>query len=314
MATTPRKYRRLEGSELRPAPGARPLDPASEAETFSVTIVLRRRPDGPPVPGHSHYLDTPPSQRRRLSEPEFAARHGADPAEIEKVASFARGHGLTVDETHAARRTVVVSGTVAQFNQALGVTLHEYEHEVEHNPSSGRRTERYRSYDGFIHIPADLAEVIVGVFGLDNRNITKRNLADPPNTNPIPITTVLSLYGFPPNLAAGQTIAIFSLGPPFGGYLATDIAANGLAAPIAISVDAANPNLPSGETTQDIFIAASAAPGGQIAVYFTTGTQKGWVDLITRVIHPSPGDPQCSVLSSSWYVLNGDDAATLGPK
>jgi len=189
MATTPRNYRRLEGSELQPSLRARPLGPASETETLSVTIILRRRPDSPPVPEPAHYLHTSPSERRRLSERDFSARYGAEPAEIEKVADFARGHGLTVDETHAARRTVVVSGTVAQVNQAFNVSLQNYEHEVERSRRSGRKTERYRSYDGFIHVPADLTEVIVGVFGLDNRRITKRGLADPPNTNPIPIAT-----------------------------------------------------------------------------------------------------------------------------
>jgi kumamolisin len=310
MAKTARNYRRLEGSELRPTPGARPLGPANEAETLSVTIVLRRRPDGPPVPGHAHYLHTPPSQRPRLAQPAFAARYGADPAEMEKVADFARSHGLTVDETSAARRTVVVSGTVAQFNRAFDVTLQNYEHEVERSPRSGRQTETYRGHDGFIHVPADLVEIIVGVFGLDNRRITKRNLGDPPSTNPIAVATVRALYNFPTNLAAGQTIAIFSE----GGYLASDIAANFGGSPpsvIDISVDASKGNFADPETTQDIFIAGSAAPGAQIAVYFTTYSQKGWVDLITRVIHPSAGDPICSVLSSSFYVSDGDDAATL---
>jgi kumamolisin len=310
MATTPTNYRQLEGSELRPRPGARLLGPSSESETLSVTIVLRRRPDGPPVPEHAHYLRTPPSQRRRLSEPAFAARYGADLAEIEKVADFARSHGLTVDETNAARRTVVVSGTVGQFNEAFAISLRSYEHEVERSRRSGRRTETYRSYEGFIHVHADLAGVIVGVFGLDNRRIIKRNMADPPNTTPITLSTVPTLYDFPPNLAAGQTIAVFSE----AGYLASDIAANFAGSPpsvIDIPVDAANGNFPDFETTQDIFIAGSAAPGAQIAVYFTTYTQKGWVDLITRVIHPNVGDPICSVLSSSFYVSDGDDAATL---
>ena len=75
--------------------------------------------------------------------------------------------GSRVEETHAARRTVVVSGTVAQFNRAFDVTLQNYEHEVERSSRSVRRTERYHSYDGFIDVPADLAEIIVGVFGLD---------------------------------------------------------------------------------------------------------------------------------------------------
>jgi kumamolisin len=95
--------------------------------------------------------------------------------------------------------------------------LQSYEHEVEPSPRSGRQTETYRGYDGFISLLADLVGVIVGVFGLDNRNITKRNLADPPNANPIPVTTITTLYNFPTNLAAGQTIAIFSLGPPSVG-------------------------------------------------------------------------------------------------
>jgi len=310
MATTPRSVRQLEGSELRPALGARLIGPADETETLRVTIVLRRRPNGPPVPAPAHYLHTPPSERARLSEPEFAARYGADPAEIERVAAFAGSHGLSVDETNAARRTVVVSGTVAQFNRAFNVTLQKYEHEVARPPRSGRQTETYRGYDGFIHVPSDLAGVVIGAFGLDDRRITKRNAADPPGTSPIPIGNATTLYDFPPNLAAGQTIAIFSE----GGYLTSDIIANFGSNPpsvIDVPVDAPNGGYADPETTQDIFISASAAPGAQIAVYFTTYTQQGWVDLLSRVIHPSPGDPHCSVLSSSFYVSDGDDAATL---
>jgi hypothetical protein len=63
MATTPRNFRQLEGSELRPSPNARVLGPADETETLRATIVLRRRPDGPPVPGPAYYLRTPPSER-----------------------------------------------------------------------------------------------------------------------------------------------------------------------------------------------------------------------------------------------------------
>ncbi len=310
MAITPRNYRPLPGSERRPTPGARLLGPADDDEKFSVTIVLNRRPDAAPIPGPGYFLHTPPSERPRLSEAEFAARYGADPEAIEKVSAFARAHGLTVDSTNLARRTVVVSGTVAQFSQAFDIRLHRYEHEVERGPGSGRKTEIYRGRDGFIHVPADLADIIVGVFGLDNRRITKRGLADPPATTLLTMPTITQLYDFPPNLAAGQTIAVFSE----AGYLASDIAANFGGSPpsvIDVSVDASNGLVPDLETTQDIFIAASAAPGAQIAVYFTTYTQAGWVDLLTRVIHPSAGDPQCSVLTTSFYVSNGDDPAAL---
>ncbi len=308
-AIIPKNYVRLDGSERRPGPSARLLGPAKNDETMTVTIVSRRRPDGPRVPDHSYYRDTPPAERPRLSSEEFARKYGADQADIDKVTAFVAGHGLKVVETNAGRRTVVVSGTVQQFSKAFGVTLSEYEHQVARTPGS-LATETYRGRDGFIHVPAELAAIIVGVFGLDNRRITKRGLADPPATTLLTMPTITQLYDFPPNLAAGQTIAVFSE----LGYLASDIAANfGGSPPSVIDVPVDQPNLgfPDLETTQDIFIAASAAPGAQIAVYFTTYTQQGWVDLLARVIHPNAGDPQCSVLTSSFYVSNGDDAATL---
>jgi kumamolisin len=145
---------------------------------------------------------------------------------------------------------------------------------------------------------------------LDNRRILKRNAGgDPPNTVPISFDQVKQFYNFPANRADGQAIAIFSE----GGYLPSDIKATlGIAPAITdITVDASNGNFADAETTQDICISAAVAPGAAIGVYFTTYSQQGWVDLITRVIHPNAGDPVCSVLSSSFYVSNGDDAATL---
>jgi kumamolisin len=311
----PKGYRRLEGSERRPAPKAEFLGPADPKEKLEVTIVLRRRPDGPPVPKFDYFATTPPSQRRRMPTDEFAAKYGAAPSDIDRVTKFVKEHGLTVVEANAARRSVVVSGTVAQMSEAFAVTLGRYQHTVVRRRHEGPRTETYRGRDGFIHIPHELAEVIIGVFGLDNRRITKSGSGDPPNTTTITIPQVRGLYQFPTNSAAGQTIAIFSE----AGYQTSDITnyfstlPPGYPAviPTDISVDASNDGSEDLETTQDICIAATAAPGAAIAVYFTSYTQQGWVDLIHRVVHPSAGDPQCSVLSSSFYVSNGDDANSL---
>lgn len=283
----PNGYRRLEGSERRPAPKAEFLGLADPKETLSITIVLRRRPDGPPVPEPSFFAATPPSQRRRMPADEFAAKYGAAPSDIDRVSEFAKAHGLTVVETHPARRTVVVSGTVAQLNATFAVRLGRYK--VEH--PRGRRsqrpeTETYRGRDGFIHVPNELADAVVGVFGLDNRNITKRNGGDPPHTATLTVPQVTRLYNFPANSASGQTIAIFSE----SGYQMNDITQyyatlpSGYTKPTItdIPVDASNDGSADPETTQDICIAASAAPGTAIAVYFTTYSQQGWVDLIQR--------------------------------
>jgi len=305
----PKNYRQVEGSERRPSATAKLLGPADPNETFTVTIVLRRRPDGPPPPDFDSFL-APPRQRQRMSQDEFGAKYGASAGDIKKVVDFLNGEGMKVVESNAARRTVVASGTVAQMNKAFGVKLGRYQHEVRRRRGEKPQTETYRGRDGFVHVPQELAPIVVGVFGLDNRRITKRANADPPNTNPISVATVRQLYNFPTNSASGQNIGIFSE----EGYQQSDINSTFSGSPPTITditVDASNDGSASAETTQDICIAAAAAPGSNIAVYFTTFDQKGWVDLITRWVHPNPGDPVCSVLSSSYYVSNGDDATEL---
>ena len=304
----PSGYRRLPGSERRAAPESELIGPAPASDPVRVTVVLRRRPDGPPVPEPSYYLSTPPSQRRRLPEGEFAERYGADQDDIARVRAFADRNNLEVTGVSAARRTVSLAGTVEQVNRAFGVVLNQYRRTRaprRHRGDAG--TEVYRGREGFIHVPAGLVEIVVGVFGLDNRSVSHRNGADPPNPNPVPLATITQLYDFPANQATGQTIAIFSE----GGYLASDISSNfGGSPPVVtdVPVNAGNGNFADGETTQDIVISASVAPGADVAVYFNDGSQQGWVETVSRVVHPDPGDPVCSVLSSSWYILNGDDS------
>jgi kumamolisin len=102
----------VKGSERRPAHGAVYVGPADPAETATTTIVLRRRPDGPPIPGQDFFATTPLDMRGRMTPDEFAAKYGAAPDDIDKVTQFAQAHGLSAVETNTARRSVVVSGTV----------------------------------------------------------------------------------------------------------------------------------------------------------------------------------------------------------
>jgi kumamolisin len=315
----PANYTRVEGSQRHPAPNAEFLGPADPNEVVEVSIVLRRNPDGPPVPDFDYYAKTPPQQRQRLSQEEFAARYGASQADIAKVVEFARAHGLTIVDVHAGRRTVHVKGTVAQMEEAFAVTLRLYRHRHPRTHRSEATTETYRGRDGFVHVPTEIARVVIGVFGLDNRRIAKRAAsADPPNTHPLTVPELTQLYDFPTNSAAGQTIAILSE----GGYAQSDLNTyyNSLPAsykslyPMATinPIDVTSTNLgPDSETTQDICIAFSAAPGANVSVYFTKYTQFGWHQTLSRVIHPNAGDAECSVISTSFYMSNGDDAATL---
>lgn len=319
MATQPipANYHQLEGSERRAAPDATRVGPALQSEQVQITVSLRRRTDGPKMPDAGEIAGVPFAERQPLSDEDFAAKYGAHPDDIAAVQKFLRDEGLDIVETNAAARTIIATGTVAQMNKAFAVDLGHYTADVAmHGRRSQPVNESYRGREGFIHVPQNLAGIIVGVFGLDNRTIAKRNSADPANTHTIPIPTLKALYNFPTNSAAGQTIGIVSL----SGYAINDIHLffSGLGAPYVmptvhdVLVFGTNSGHdPYGETTQDIGIAASAANGAAIAVYITNGSQAGWVNMLSRVAHPNPGDPVCGVLSSSWYIADGDDAATL---
>ena len=310
--TTPKGYKRLAGSERHPSKGAEYLGPADPNEKFTATIILRRRPDGTPVPDFDYFAKTPFAERQRMPEASFAAEFGAHPDDLRRVEEFARTHGLRVQEANAARRSVMVAGTVEQMSRAFGVTLGRYRHTIVRRRRGHPETETYRGRDGYIHVPSELSEIVTGVFGLDNRTITKHNAADPPGTTPLPTTEITKLYDFPTNAAAGQTIGIVSSA---GGYLASDINLTFAGTPpqlTDVSIDGqTNGGFPDGETTQDICIAALAAPGAAMAVYFQPGDEMGWVNLFFRVAHPGLGDPRCSVVSSSFYICDGDDPDTL---
>ena len=235
------------------------------------------------------------------------------------MTEFARSQGLAILESHAGKRTVTVSGTVSQMEKAFAVTLGEYKHEYVEGRNREPQSETYRGREGFIHVPAELSGIIIGVFGLDNRKIAKHGAAgDPPNTNPLTVPELAALYDFPTNSAAGQTIAILS----GGGYKQSDLATyygslpasykSAYPMPTIQPIPVTAPNgFPDGETTQDICIAFSAAPGANVSVYFTAFSQFGWHQTISRVIHPNPGEPHCSVISTSFYMSNGDDAPSL---
>jgi pro-kumamolisin-like protein/subtilase family protein len=325
----PHGFLTLVGSERVPPRGAKRVGPADPNETISVIFSLRRRPDGAPVPDFDHFARTPLSQRRRLTAEEFAAKYGASPQDIAAVVQFATSSGLTVVETRADRRTLVVSGTADQMSKAFHVKLSQYQlaspkSRAQPGVSKGRmlrppRRTTFRGFEGAVYLPQALSAIVIGVFGLDNRPVgTNGGTGDPPTTNPLTMAQVSQAYNFP---SPGATIAQQTIGiiapTAVGGYLQSDLNQyfNPLGytlTPIPISVDGSKNVAPDGETTQDICIAGSAAPGANVAVYFSEDTEMGWVALIARAIHPDSGDFPAgvsppTVLSASWAIATGDD-------
>lgn len=295
----------LQGSERAAVAGARVVGPADPSERLEVSVLVRRRGQ---QAMQARVAGLAAGDRAGyLSKQDFARDHGAAPSDIERVRVFAEAQGLSVVQAHAARRTVILSGTVGQFTSAFGIQLHHMSH--------GGGT--YRGRTGGIYLPAEWDGVVDAILGLDNRpqarphfrarrapgNIFRRAVA-PVSFSP---PEVAALYGYPPGTGAGQCVALIELG---GGYRPADLDAYfgglGVTAPgvTAVSVDhAANTPTgdaegPDGEVMLDIEVVGSIAPGAKIAVYFAPNTDAGFLDAITTAIHDTDNDP--SVLSISW--------------
>jgi kumamolisin len=114
----------LPGSKRTPLAGAHALGPVDPDERLEVTVRVRSRAKTP----LADLLGGEPSKRRHLTREQFEKAHGGDPADLKKVAQFAKQHGLAVVEESGARRSVVLSGTARAFSAAFGVRLARYEH------------------------------------------------------------------------------------------------------------------------------------------------------------------------------------------
>ncbi|HWG67699.1 MAG TPA: protease pro-enzyme activation domain-containing protein, partial [Rhodanobacteraceae bacterium] len=251
-------------------------------EPLDVTLVLRRR----------HPLERP---LPRVQRAEFAARYGADPADVERVRAFGRQHGMQEQACDMACRTLHWHGSAQSLQQAFGVKLGRYE------MAPGGAT-----FIGCDKAPTLPDTAVIAVLGLDRRPVAHPHFriaqAQPAATyTPVQIG---QLYDFPAGDGTGQTIAIIELG---GGYQQPDLdtyfSGLGLKTPSvsAVSVDGGS-NQPGSsadaEVMLDIEVAGALAPAATFLVYFAPNTDQGFYDAIAQAAHNS--SQPTTVMSISW--------------
>src|SRR5579859_3044861 len=225
----PANYVPIAGSERLPLTGAQVVGAADPAEHIQVTVILRQKHLLRPAALVDH--QGLPRKRKYLTLQEYEQTYSADNADIEQIRSFANANSLTVAEVNPIHRSVTLAGSVADFENAFGVTLQRYQY------SGGG----YRGRVGPIHIPKELDGSVQGVFGLDNRPAAVPHCsllqatapADigsvAPSATPklvplvgstLTVPQVAGLYSFPGGNGAGQTIGIIELG---GGINTRDL-------------------------------------------------------------------------------------------
>ncbi len=317
----------IPGSEKRMLPTAKIVGKVDPRKQIEITVLVRPRSsrDGAQRMDAMELSARLPGERRYLSREEFAATRGADPDDLAKIDAFAHEHHLTVVRASIPERTVKLTGTLADLMSAFRPQLKRCR--------IGKRT--FRGRTGALSVPREIADIVLGVFGFDNRPVAQphyRRLdriaggrkragarATPRNAPDGSFTPleVAKLYNFPAGLdGTDQCIALIELndfdeqGNITGtGFSTADLKAyfKMLNVPMpkvtAIGVDG-GANRPGrdpdadGEVMLDIEVAGAVAPGARIAVYFAPNTDQGFLDAVNAALHDTVRKP--SVISISW--------------
>jgi kumamolisin len=175
----------IAGSQRAALPQAKPAGDVDPEERIQITVLVRPRSAQGAVSEHASDLlamgSQLPEDRQYVSREEFAEQHGADPEDLAKLDAFAHEHNLTVVQASIPRRTVRLEGTIADLSAAFKPNLQKYR--------LGNRV--FRGRTGSLTVPDEIADIVVGVFGFDNRPAAKPHYrtyaeAAPPAAEPKP--------------------------------------------------------------------------------------------------------------------------------
>jgi kumamolisin len=293
----------IVGSERAVLPGAIATGRANPNAMIEVSLKLRRKKELPALKGRP---------AAALSREQIGSMYGASQGDVDKVIDIFGKFGLRVVHTNMATQAVRLRGTIAEMEEAFQVKLLNYTHQ----------TESYRGSVGRVHVPSDLKDIVVGVFGLDNRKIARRatrrtqpmykvaRSASVPAAWYIP-SELASHYNFPAGDGKGQTVGLLEFG---GGYFKDDLAQFCDLAKISplpnvktISTDGTPTNSrdgAEGEVMLDVEILAGLCPKSNIVVYFAEWGDQGWITALDAAYSDQQNDP--GVISVSWGLSEGE--------
>jgi kumamolisin len=277
--------------------GSRALGPTNAHTTIEVLLKLRRKQELPDVPFRPE---------RTITRETLAETYGASQDDIDAIVRAFAKFGLRAVHTDPATRSIRLTGTVAQMEQAFQVKLVNYAHD------SGN----YRGRVGSVHVPTEVKDIVQGVFGLDNRRVAKRrrhpihDTHHPRDTSsPLPSSWYIPSqlaqhYNFPSGNGSGQTVGVLEFG---GGFFADDLQQfcqmAGVSIPTVtpVSTDGISTSQrdgAEGEVMLDVEVVAGVCPQSAIVLYFANWGEQGWLTALDAAIQDKQNDP--GVLSISW--------------
>jgi len=322
--------------------GAQAIGAIPAAKPIRLTVALKPQdPSG--LASFAEEVSTPSSPRfhQYLSVAQFARSYGATPEQVALVGSALQARGLTVGRVSANDLTLPVSGTAAEVERALSLSLSQVKLE------SGRTA--YANAEAPA-IPSSVIPFVQGVIGLNDvspeqpqhvrsearsRRVARSSQAvgaqivtggpqpcleatefaqEEGGYTPDKIASAYQLSSFYAggDLGAGQTIAVFEQQPFDPSDIETYQACFGTNATVTpVDVDGGPEGPPSedGESALDIEQIIGLAPQAHMLVYQGPEEQEvAPVDIISAIV----SQDQAKVISSSWGLCESL-AAKFGP-
>ena len=240
-----------------------------------------------------------------LTPAQFTDRYAPAQADVDHVLGYLKAQGLTTSVS-ANRQVIDVKGGAAQIARAFGT------HESSYLDAAAQK--QFFANDAAASLPADVAELVSGVDGLNNHTVRTTRLAKPQNAAPN-ATPNATPSGFGPaqydgayNLGkvgadgTGVKVALWE----FDGYTSSDLTTYdsqfGLSGPAVstVAVDGQNydsaPGQGQGEVELDSEIVRGVAPKATQLVYEAPNSDQGEIDMAAKIV----ADNQVSVISISW--------------
>jgi kumamolisin len=272
----------------------------SDSQRISLAISLAPRDEAglqsfidsasnPRSPQYGHYLTTA----------QYAARFGPSQASVDKVTSFLRSEGLSVDSVSPSHLVVDASGSAATVEGAFGTQLSTFR-----DNATGRA---FYANASAPTLPADIAGSVVDISGLNTRAPRVHHSLVQPHNGPAGGYTPAQIkggYDVTPLANAGftgtgQTVALLE----FDGFQQSNITtynnnyALGATTPTVTRVDGGSGALGGGqvEVELDIEVVQAIAPKAAVRVFEGPNSDAGEVDTYQAIVNSG-----AKVTSSSW--------------
>jgi subtilase family serine protease len=280
--------------------------PTEQSMNATIILPLRNQAELTSLLGRL-YDPTSPDYRHFLSVDQFTEQFGPTAEDYQAVIDFAHANGLTVTDNPRNHLIVPISGTVAQINQALHVTMRVYQH-----PSENRT---FFSADREPSL--NLSVPVAHIAGLNNFSIPRPMLeqaqegqviADVTGSGPggsyLGSDMRAAYYGGTTLNGNRQAVGILE----FDGYNLSDVnatfsmASQSYSVPINnVLLDGANAGSDGndGEQVLDIVQAIGMAPGlSQVRVYIGVATSNALDDA--NIFNSMATENIAKQISVSW--------------